>query len=261
MNSPAAEFLAIDDVGVSFGGLAALADLSFTMREGQVKGLIGPNGAGKSTLFNVVAGVLKPTRGRVRFQGRSIEGLPTHRRVGLGIARTFQNLQIFRDLTVLENVMVGCHSRFHAGILSSVLRLPKQRREEMEIRDIAMQNLERLHLANKADAKASDLSFGEAKILEIARALAASPTLLLLDEPVAGIPHAEVAQVARVIREINRSGVSVLLVEHNMGFVMDLCDDIVVLNSGRKIADGTAAEVRADPQVLVAYLGEEEVDA
>jgi branched-chain amino acid transport system ATP-binding protein len=257
----AVPLLAVDGVDVSFGGLAALADVSFDMVEGQIKGLIGPNGAGKSTLFNVIAGVTRPNRGRVTFRGDAIEQLPAHRRIRLGIARTFQNLQLFRDLTVVENVMVGCHVRFGAGLVASILHLRRERREEEQIREIALAQLKRLHLAHKAFVKASDLSFGEAKILEIARALAAEPTLLLLDEPVAGIPHAEVAHVAGVIREINRGGVSVLLVEHNMGFVMNLCDDIVVLNSGRKIADGTAAAVRVDPQVLVAYLGEEAPDA
>ncbi len=250
-------FLSVADVGMRFGGLAALSELSFDMKQGQVKGLIGPNGAGKSTLFNIIAGVLRPSAGGVAFRGQRIEGLPSHTRIGLGIARTFQNLQIFKDITVLENVMVGCHSRFHAGMLASIVRTPRQRREEEQIHGIAMEKLALLGLAHKAFAKASDLSFGESKILEIARALAAEPALLLLDEPVAGVPHAEVERVVEVIREINRNGVSVLLVEHNMSFVMKLCDDIVVLNYGRKIAEGSAASVRADPQVLQAYLGED----
>ena len=250
-------FLSVADVGMRFGGLAALSELSFEMKQGQVKGLIGPNGAGKSTLFNIIAGVLRPSSGGVAFRGQRIEGLPSHTRIGLGIARTFQNLQIFKDITVLENVMVGCHSRFHAGMLASIVCTPRQRREEEQIHGIAMEKLALLGLAHKAFSKASDLSFGESKILEIARALAAEPALLLLDEPVAGVPHAEVERVVEVIREINRNGVSVLLVEHNMSFVMKLCDDIVVLNYGRKIAEGSAASVRADPQVLQAYLGED----
>jgi branched-chain amino acid transport system ATP-binding protein len=252
-----ARYLSVAGVHVNFGGLVALQDLSFDMRRGQIKGLIGPNGAGKSTLFNVIAGLLRPARGGVTFRGQAIEGLPPHRRIGLGMARTFQNLQIFKDLSVLENVMVGCHSRFGSGILAAVLRTRSQRQEEARIRAIAMQRLEQLGLEHKAMARASELSFGEAKILEIARALAADPTLLLLDEPVAGVPHAEVRHVMDVIREINRNGVGILLVEHNMGFVMNLCDDIVVLNYGRKIADGSAQSVRRDPQVLQAYLGED----
>lgn len=255
------DFLSVRDLGINFGGLAALADLSFDLKQGQIKGLIGPNGAGKSTLFNIVAGLLQPGRGDVSFRGRSVQGLPPHQRVRLGIARTFQNLQIFKDLTVLENVMVGCHARFGSGMWACMLRTPRQRRDERQMRDIAMQRLEQLHLARHADVLAADLSFGQAKILEIARALAADPSLLLLDEPVAGVPHAEVAQVAQVIREVNASGVSVLLVEHNMSFVMQLCDDILVLNYGRKIAEGQADAVRVDPLVLKAYLGEDMPDA
>jgi len=254
-------FLAVRDLGINFGGLAALAELSFDLRQGQIKGLIGPNGAGKSTLFNIVAGLLRPGSGDVTFRGKSIQGLPPHQRVRLGIARTFQNLQIFKDLTVLENVMVGCHARFRAGLWACLARTPAQRRDETLMRDIAMQRLEQLHLGRQADVLAGDLSFGQSKILEMARALAADPALLLLDEPVAGVPHAEVAQVAQVIREVNASGVSVLLVEHNMSFVMQLCDDILVLNYGRKIAEGSADAVRADPLVLKAYLGEDMPDA
>jgi len=254
-------FLSVRDLGINFGGLAALADLSFDLRQGQIKGLIGPNGAGKSTLFNIVAGLLRPGGGDVMFRGKSIQGLPPHQRVRLGIARTFQNLQIFKDLTVLENVMVGCHARFRSGLWACLARTPAQRRDEAAMRDIAMQRLEQLHLGRQADVLAGDLSFGQAKILEMARALAADPALLLLDEPVAGVPHAEVAQVAQVIREVNASGVSVLLVEHNMSFVMQLCDDILVLNYGRKIAEGSADAVRADPLVLKAYLGEDMPDA
>lgn len=254
-------FLSVSDVSVRFGGLAALSSLSFDMREGAIHGLIGPNGAGKSTLFNVIAGLLQPSAGEVFFRGRSIQRDPRHRRVHLGIARTFQNLQIFRDLTVLENVMVGCHSRFRCGFWSSIARPPHQRREEQRIREIAMQKLEQTRLKSMAHVLAGNLSFGQAKILEIARALAADPKLLMLDEPVAGVPHAEVGHMMEVIKGINAAGVSVLLVEHNMNFVMKLCDDIVVLNYGRKISEGSTEQVKADPAVLQAYLGEEPVDA
>lgn len=252
------EFLSVQNVNMRFGGLQALSDLSFTVSKGQIKGMIGPNGAGKSTLFNVVAGVMKPTSGHVRFCGQSIEQQPSHLRVRLGMARTFQNLQIFKDLSVLENVMVGCHARFNASILAAVLRTPAQRREEAQIREQAFQRLEQLDLVHLADTKAGALSFGEAKILEIARALACNPSLLLLDEPVAGVPHAEVDHVAHVIKTINKQGVSVLLVEHNIRFVMQLCDDIVVLHHGAKIAEGAAEQVRNDPLVLQAYLGPQE---
>ncbi|MGE4368689.1 MAG: ABC transporter ATP-binding protein [Burkholderiaceae bacterium] len=255
---PDRTLLSVENVTMQFGGLVAVSNLSFTMREGQIKGLIGPNGAGKSTLFNVIAGVLPPTDGRVRFNGNYIENLPSHTRIGAGMSRTFQNLQIFKDLTVVENVMVGCHSRFSSGILAAVMKTPGQRREEEEIRTIAMEKLDQLDMAHKAHLKASALSFGEAKILEIARSLATNPGLLLLDEPVAGVPHAEVSRVAQVIREVNRAGTSILLVEHNMRFVMGLCDEIVVLNYGCKIAEGTGEQISRDPKVLEAYLGTEE---
>lgn len=252
-----APLLSVNQVSMRFGGLQALSNLSFDVDKGQIKGIIGPNGAGKSTIFNVIAGVLKPQDGTVRFKGKEVQGSPSHKRVGLGMARTFQNLQIFPNLSVIENVMVGCHSRFKAGFCSSLLAMPWQIKEEKAIQEIAYEKLQLLGLLNKAQTLAGNLSFGESKILEIARALAANPDILLLDEPVAGVPHAEVAEVAQVIKAINKQGISVLLVEHNMKFVMDLCDDIVVLNYGQKIAEGTASVVRTDPQVLTAYLGED----
>ncbi|GAA5232474.1 ABC transporter ATP-binding protein [Verticiella sediminum] len=252
--------LEVERVSMRFGGLQALAELSFVQQAGSIQGLIGPNGAGKSTLFNVIAGVNPPTGGHVRFRGQAIERLPAYQRIRLGIARTFQNLQIFRDLTVLENVMVGCHSRFHGGMFAAMLRTPRMRAEEARMRDIAYDKLELLGMAHKAGIQAGALSFGEAKILEIARALAGEPTLLLLDEPVAGVPHGEVAQVADVIRRVNAQGTAILLVEHNMRFVMGLCAHIVVLNHGCKIAEGDTRTVRTHPDVLRAYLGAEETE-
>ncbi|MBP6018685.1 MAG: ABC transporter ATP-binding protein [Burkholderiaceae bacterium] len=253
--------LEVKNIGLSFGGLAALSDLSFNMKKGEIKGLIGPNGAGKSTMFNIIAGVLSPMTGTIKLNNHEIHKLPSFQRVNLGLARTFQNLQIFNNLTVLENVMVGCHSRFRSGFLGAMFSSPLQRSEEKKIRAIAYEKLELLGLAKQAYTIAENLSFGEAKILEIARALASGPDLLLLDEPVAGVPHAEVAHVSDVIRDINREGISVLLVEHNMNFVMQLCDDIVVLNYGKKIGEGTAQAMRSDPEVLKAYLGEDTENA
>lgn len=241
----------------SFGGLAAVADLDFDAGRGQIKGIIGPNGAGKTTLFNLVAGVLSPDSGHIVFEGRRIETLPSHRRASLGIARTFQNLQIFQDMSVLENVMVGAHVQSSSGFLRAMLRLPGTLREERRIAEEAYEALATLGIENRAHVDASSLSFGERKILEVARALVARPKVLLLDEPTAGLPHEEVEQVARLVRRIREQGITILLVEHNMRLVMSLCDDILVLNYGRRIAEGPAATVRSDPEVLRAYLGED----
>ncbi|NYZ11164.1 ABC transporter ATP-binding protein [Azospirillum sp. RWY-5-1] len=250
--------LEVADVGRSFGGLRAVSDLSFTVAKGEIKGVIGPNGAGKTTLFNMIAGVTAPSTGSIALDGQRIEHLKPYQRVERGIARTFQNLQIFKDLTVLENVMVGRHARTRCDVLHAIFRSPAARREEEGIRDAAFAQLDRLGLAHRAEEKAGSLSFGECKILEIARALAAEPSLLLLDEPIAGVPHAETERVADTVRALNAEGVTVLLVEHNMRMVMRLCDSILVLNYGRKIAEGTAEAVRRDPAVLQAYLGEDD---
>ncbi|WP_144114251.1 ABC transporter ATP-binding protein [Paraburkholderia sp. BCC1886] len=253
--------LNVDAIGVRFGGLAALDDVTFSVARGSIKGLIGPNGAGKSTLFNTISGNTAPSNGSIAFEGKRIDALPMARRAQLGIARTFQNLQLFTQQTVLENVMVGCHPRTRAGFVASVLRTPAQRREEREIHARSMAALERFGLANRAQRLAGTLSFGEAKIVEIARALVGEPSLMLLDEPVAGVPHGEVEQVITAIENVNRAGVSLLLVEHNLGFVMSLCDELVVLDHGCLIADGDAEQVVGDPAVLEAYLGEELSDA
>lgn len=253
--------LSVHSVDVNFGGLAALSNVTFDVRRGSVKGLIGPNGAGKSTLFNTISGNTAVTNGTIALNGARIDHLPVARRAMLGIARTFQNLQLFAHQTVLENVMVGCHPRTRAGFIASILRMPAQRREERDIHDQSMQALEQFGLAMHADRLAGTLSFGEAKIVEIARALVGRPSLMLLDEPVAGVPHGEVEQVMSAIENVNRAGVSLLLVEHNMSFVMGLCDELVVLDHGSLIADADAASVSNDPAVLRAYLGQELADA
>jgi len=241
-----------------FGGLLAVSDLSFSVEAGAIKAVIGPNGAGKTTLFNMIAGITPVSAGQIRLRGERIDHLRPYRRVERGIARTFQNLQIFRDLTVLENVMVGRHSRTGSGLLGALLQTPAAHREERRIEEAAFAQLERLGLAQRAADKAGDLSFGECKILEIARALAAEPDLLLLDEPIAGVPHGEVDRICDLIRGLNADGLTVLLVEHNMRMVMRMSHSILVLNYGRKIAEGTVDEVRHDPAVLEAYLGEPE---
>ncbi len=234
----------------------AVAPLSFSVRPGTIKAVIGPNGAGKSTLFNLIAGVTRPSAGRITLDGARIDTMPTFRRSRLGLARTFQNLQIFRDMTALENVMVGHHIRTKAGLISSLWRSPAQRREELAIRDAAAAVLDRLGLCHRANARAGTLSFGQCKLLELARALASGPRLLLLDEPAAGLPHAEADRVTEIIAGLRGDGMTVLLVEHNMRMVMALADEILVLNHGQLIAEGTADHVRRHPAVLAAYLGD-----
>lgn len=253
--------LRVEQLSVRFGGLAALSEVSFEMRPGIVKGLIGPNGAGKSTLFNAISGVTALSRGRITLGAQRIDAFRAERRARLGLARTFQNLQLFKELSVLENVMVGCHGSTRAGFLGSMLRTPAQRREEADIHARSMQALQRFGLAERAHRPAGELSFGEAKIVEMARAVVGRPTLLLLDEPVAGVPHEELTRVMAAIQEVNSSGVGVLLVEHNMRFVMGLCDELVVLDHGRKIADADASSVASDRAVQDAYLGQELADA
>lgn len=245
----------VRNLSVQFGGLTAVSDLSFDVAQGAIKAVIGPNGAGKTTLFNVISGVQLPTQGQVLLAGEDVTRLPAHLRVRRGLARTFQNLQVFSSMTVLENVVVGMHVRLTAGLASAFLRLPAGRREEAAARARGRALLERLGLGAKADARAASLSFGDLKIVEIARALASEPRVLLLDEPTAGLPAAEASRVAEVIRAINAEGVTVLLVEHNMRVVMSLSHDILVLNFGRRIAEGEPAHVRGHPEVIAAYLG------
>ena len=256
-----APILAVEALTRRFGGLTAVSNVSFSVPTGRVKGLIGPNGAGKTTLFNLIAGVIEPSAGRVMLAGDAIEQLPPHRRVERGLSRTFQNLQIFREMSVLENVMLGMHPRLGTGFLQAMFRTATARRDEASAAREAHAALERVGLAHLTTRSAASLSFGEAKVLEIARAIVAKPKLLLLDEPTAGLPHESVVEVERVIRQLNADGITVLLVEHNMGLVMRLCDDIAVLNYGELIAEGDAAAIKVHPAVIKAYLGEDTVDA
>ena len=228
-------------LSVQFGGLAAVSELDFAVTRGAIKAVIGPNGAGKTTLFNVISGVQAPSAGRVILDGEDVTGTAAHERVRRGLARTFQNLQVFSGMTVLENVVVGMHARLRTGALGALLRLPSGRREEAAARERANVLLGRVGLASKADRAVTALSFGDLKIVEIARALASEPKVLLLDEPTAGLPAAEAGRVAEVIRAINAEGVTVLLVEHNMRVVMSVSHDILVLNFGRRIAEGQPA--------------------
>lgn len=253
-----APLLRTDMLNCYFHGLRAVADLSFEVRPGEIKAVIGPNGAGKSTLFNMIAGVTRPSSGEIFFDGMRIDTMPTFRRARLGIARTFQNLQIFREMTVLENVMTGRHMQGRASVIGALLHGPSLRAENRAMADVAMELLARFDLDGKADVLAGDLSFGQMKVLELARALASEPRLLLLDEPAAGLPQAEAENIGKIISALNRDGMTVLLVEHNMRMVMSLSHDILVLNNGMRIAEGDADSVRRHPDVLAAYLGEGE---
>jgi branched-chain amino acid transport system ATP-binding protein len=240
-----------------FDGLMAVFDVSFDVQAGEIVSLIGPNGAGKTTIFNLISGVLPATGGSIRYGGRELNGLNPHAICRLGLARTFQNVRLFGNMSVLENVMIGRHAKAEYGLLGAAFRLPAARDQERRIREQALHHLERVGLAEKAEANSLSLPFGQQRLLEIARALATEPTLLLLDEAGSGLNRPEKEALARLIRAIRDGGVTVLLVEHDIPFVTDLSDRIVVLEHGVKIAEGTPSEIRSDSRVIAAYLGEE----
>jgi branched-chain amino acid transport system ATP-binding protein len=248
--------LGVSRLCVRFGGVVALDDVSFQVAEGHIVGLIGPNGAGKTTLFNCLSRLYDPDAGDITFAGASILRCPPHRIAGLGIGRTFQNLALFPSMSVLENVMVGAHARGRAGFVASALRLARVEREEAACRSDGQSLLDFLDLGEVAHHTAAGLPFAILKRVELARALAARPRLLLLDEPAAGLNHAEIAAVGALVRRIrDERGITVILVEHHVDLVMRVSDRIAVLDFGRRIAEGTPAEVRGDPLVLRAYLG------
>jgi branched-chain amino acid transport system ATP-binding protein len=248
--------LSVRNLSISFGGINALDDVSFDVDAGQTCGLIGPNGAGKSTLFNVISRLYQPAAGDVLFDGRSLLRERIHRLPGLGIARTFQNTALFPTLSAIENVMVGVHAHTRANFLESTLALPWVRREERQARQEAQAILEQTGLSALANERPANMSIPTLKRLELARALAARPRLLLLDEPATSLNHQEVGEFSRFIEQIRQTHkLTLLLVEHHMGFVMGLSDKMVVLDAGRKIAEGPADEIRRDARVVEAYLG------
>ncbi len=247
--------LSVERLERAFGGVRAVDGASFEVRAGEVHGLIGPNGAGKTTAINLISGLLRPTGGAIVLDGRPIHALRPHRVAALGIARTFQNIRLFPELTALDNVIVGEHLVRRASLGARLLMLPASREEERRARDRARALLERVGLADRFDERARNLSYGEQRRVEIARALAREPRLVLLDEPTAGMNPAEVHAVAALIRKVAHEGHSVLLIEHNVRLVMDVCDRITVLNFGRVIAEGSPDHVTQDPAVIAAYLG------
>ncbi len=239
-----------------FGGLHAVNDVSFGVATGSIKAVIGPNGAGKTTLFNLITGTLAASAGEVRFDDANILGRKPHQVAACGIARTFQNIKLFHGMTALENIMVGRHLRSRAGFMASMLKMPWSRREERAIRDKAMELLELLEIGAYADVDATSLAFGQQRAVEFARALALEPTLLLLDEPAAGLNMHETAEIGRLITRIRDLGITVLLVEHDMSLVMEISDEIVVLSFGQKIAEDVPAAIQDNPEVIKVYLGE-----
>ena len=252
-----APLLAVSEVSVRFGGVSALADVDFCIEKGTVTALIGPNGAGKTTLLGAVTGMVGLSQGRVVLSGRDITDLPPHVRARLGVVRTFQNLEVFANMTVLENVMTGRHALVPYGILDGILRTPRFRAGERACREAALSRLEFVGLADKKDVLAGELPYGSQRLLELARAVAAEPALLLLDEPAAGLNTQETRALAGLITRVrDELGITVGLVEHDMDLVMGISDAVTVLNFGAVLASGTPAQVQADPDVVAAYLGD-----
>ena len=252
-----ADMLEINNLGISFGGLRAVDDFHVNIRQGELYGLIGPNGAGKTTVFNLLTGVYRPDEGKIHLDGQDITGKKTIEINKAGVARTFQNIRLFHQMSVLDNVKAGLHNQYHYSTVSGILRLPVYRRTEKEMNERAMSLLEVFDLAGEADHLAANLPYGKQRKLEIARALATDPKLLLLDEPAAGMNPNETAELMETIRYVlDRFHITILLIEHDMKLVSGICEKLTVLNFGRVLAEGPTAEVLHDPEVIKAYLGE-----
>lgn len=247
--------LELTDVCRYFGGVKAVNGVSFSVKKDQIKAIIGPNGAGKTTLFNVIAGNMRPTSGTISLQGRKVTSFPDYKMACLGVARTFQTMKIFTNMTVLENVMVGRHPRSRAGFFSTAFRFPWMCREETSMIRESKKYLEFFDLLDKAEHPAHTLPFKEQRLLEFARALATEPLILLADEPAAGLNTRETKDIAALIKKIKQTGVTILLVEHDMSLVMDISDEILVLDYGKKIAEGTPDQIRKNEEVIAVYLG------
>ena len=250
-------FLDIFRLSKDFGGIRALHEVIFSLDEGSIVSMIGPNGAGKTTLINVVTGIYPPLSGEVYFQGKNISGLQAHKVPSLGIGRTFQLTEPFMSLTVLENVMVGCHTRSRAGIFNVGLRLPFSKKEEKIIKDEAMESLKMVGLEHSASSLISSLPLGKRKLVGVARALAMKPKFLMMDEPVGGLAAHEISKVTELIYELRDMGLTIFIVEHNMPFVMSISEKVIVLSGGSKIAEGSPDDIKRNSEVINAYLGEE----
>jgi branched-chain amino acid transport system ATP-binding protein len=252
------KILEVQNVSISFGGIKAIDNVSFDVQEGRIISIIGPNGAGKTTAINLITAIYPPTRGNIAFKGRDITGLKSYQMARMGIARTFQNIQMFSHMSVRENIMVGCHTGTQTGFLKSMLHTPLVSREEHDIKKKTDELMEFLNLTEKAELPAESLPYGDQKRVEIARALATNPKLILLDEPVAGLNIQETREISVLIQQIRSKGITVILIEHDMSLVMGISDSVIVLNHGIKIAEGTCQMIQNDPDVLEAYLGTEE---
>lgn len=252
--------LKINHISKNFGGISALTDVSFSINEGEIYGLIGPNGAGKTTMFNLITNIFSPSSGEIIFNEDNITGIKPHKITEKGICRTYQNIRLFTQMSALENVMVGGHCRSESGVMRSVFRTKYQRSEEKTLKENAEELLELVGLIKYKDVLAENLAYGQQRRLEIARALASNPSLLLLDEPAAGMNENETDSLFDLIKQVQARGITVLIIEHDMPLVMKLCDRITVLNFGKKLAEGTPLEIQNNEAVIEAYLGKEEED-